>query len=271
MSVLSVCTNNPVYLNRNLNQASYMVKQNKSEKTSNIAEGWKLYKKHKFDDALSVFEALLEEGNDLQAQYGKACALFRIMDYEGALAELSELIAAEPENVSYHHSRALIYGADEQYDKALKDFEKLSEQHPDNGELWCDLGGLYLILEEYVKARDCFERSADIEKSCPCAWFGKGVVALYMKEFKKAHEYLNIAIKLDAKHRLAYMARAETFFSAGKKKEALKDVKKVLSSDKGFFEEFKVLLDRSDGDNDDGRKDKQRIKDLNDEDAMEIY
>ncbi len=248
-----------------------MAKQNKTVKASVLEDAWKLFNKNKFDDALSVFDALLQEGENLDAKYGRACTLFRIMDYEGAIAELSELIDAQPANVSYQHTRALIYGADEQYDKALQDFEKLTEQHTDNGELWCDLGGLYLVLEEYVKARDCFERSADIDKSCPCAWFGKGSVALYMKEYKKAHEYLNIAIKLDAKHGLAFMARAETLFCAGSKKDAVKDVKKVLSMDKGFVEDFKMFLDDSSSDNNDDRKQKSRHKDLDDEDAMEVY
>lgn len=248
-----------------------MTKQKKPVKTSVLEDAWKLFNKNKFDDALSVFDALLQKGENLQAKYGKACTLFRTMDYEGALAELSELIAAEPENVSYHHTRALIYGADEQYDLALEDLEKLTELHPDNGELWCDLGGLYLVLEQYVKARDCFERSADIDKSCPCAWFGKGSVALYMKEYNKALEYLNIAIKLDAKHRLAYMARAETLFCYSRKKDALKDIKKVLSTDKGFFEDLKGFLDDSSTDDSEGSKEKMQREDLDDEDAMEVY
>lgn len=248
-----------------------MSKQNKPAKTSALADAWKLFNKNKFDDALSVFDTLLQQGDNLEAKYGRACTLFRIMDYEGALSELSELIAVDPRNVSYQHTRALIFGADEQYDMALKDLEQLTDEHPDNGELWCDLGGLYLIMEEYKKARDCFERSADIDKSCPCAWFGKGSVALYLKEYKKAHEYLNIAIKLDAKHKLAYMARAETLFCAGQKKDALKDVKKVLSADKGFVEDFKEFLDDSSADDNDDNKGKGRQKDLDDEDAMEVY
>lgn len=248
-----------------------MTKKNKTVKIAVLDDAWKLFNKNKFDDALSVFEALLQKDENLDAKYGRACTLFRTMDYEGAVAELSELIAAAPANISYQHTRALIYGADEQYELALNELEKLVEQHPDNGELWCDLGGLYLVLEEYVKARDCFERSADIDKSCPCAWFGKGSVALYLKEYKKAHEYLNIAIKLDAKHGLAYMARAETLFCAGSKKEALKDVKKVLSMDKGFVEDFKMFLDDSSADSNEGSKQKSRHKDLDDEDAMEVY
>lgn len=248
-----------------------MAKETKPGKNSILEDAWKLYHKHKFDDALTKFDAVLNKGTDLAAKYGRVCTLFRIMDYETALTELSEMIIANPDNAAYHHTRALIYGANEQYDLALKDFEAITSLEPENGELWCDLGGLYLVREEYYKARDCFERSADIDKSCACAWFGKGMVSYYLKEYKKANEYFNIAIKLDAKHFLAYMARAETNFCANQKKEALKDLKKVLSMDKGLYDEFSELLGKTSGNFADDNNIENDEKDLEDDDAVEVY
>lgn len=247
-----------------------MGKQNKTKTSINIEEAWKLYKLKKFDDALGIFNELLDKGKNEEALYGRACAFFRTTDFEAALGDLTELIKKDSQSIKYLHSRALIYGANEQYDKAIKDMQKLSELFPDNGEVLCDLGGLYLILEEYSKARECFERSADIDKSCPCAWFGKGMVALFLKEYKKANEYFNIAIKLDAKHSLSYMARAEASFGNGQKKEALRDVKKALSMDKGFFKDFKDFLPVADNDSGEENEERQN-RTLNDEDAMEVY
>ncbi len=247
-----------------------MGKQNKTKTANNIEEAWKLYNLKKFDEALAVFNELLSKGKNEEALYGRACAFFRTTDLEAALADLCELIKKDSQSHKYLHSRALIYGANEQYDKAVKDMQRLSELFPDNGEVLCDLGGLYLILEEYNKARECFERSADIDKSCPCAWFGKGMVALFLKEHKKAVEYFNIAIKLDAKHKLSYMARAEALFGSGQKKEALKDIKKTLNMDKGFFEDFKDYLPVDNDDSVDAKEERQK-RTLDDEDAMEVY
>ncbi len=248
----------------------FMGKQSKTKAVLNIDEAWKLYKLQKFDEALTMFNELLAKEKNEEALYGRACALFRTTDYESALKDLTELVRKDNESMRYLHSRALINGANEQYDKALKDMQKLSELFPDNGEVLCDLGGLYLILEEYSKARDCFERSADIDKSCPCAWFGKGMVALFLKEYKKATEYCNIAIKLDAKHTLSYMARAEASFGNGQKKEALKDIKKALSMDKDFFADFKEFLPSGDSDSS-YEKEERPKRTLDDEDAMEVY
>ncbi len=246
-----------------------MVKQSKTVAT--VEEAWKLFQKSRFDDALAVFNTILASGTDHAASYGKACALFRTTDLEGALAELTSLLKADAGNTAYRHTRALVYGAAEQYDKALRDFQKLLEVQDDNGEAWCDLGGLYLVLEDYAGAKSCFERSADIDKSCACAWFGKGVVALQTREYKKAVEYLNIAIKLDSKHSLAFMARAEAAFGSRLKKEALKDVVKALSLDKDFLEDFKSMLPEKDSDEDNEGADDTKSTDLEDEDALEIY
>lgn len=247
-----------------------MGKQSKAKTAISIEEAWKLFNLQKFDDALAVFNELLSKGKNEEALYGRACALFRTSDFEAALNDLTALIKQDNHSLRYMHSRALIYGANEQYDKAVKDMQKLSGLFPDNGEVLCDLGGLYLIMEEYNKARECFERSADIDKSCPCAWFGKGMVALFHKEHKKAVEYFNIAIKLDAKHKLSYMARAEALFHSGKKSEALKDIKKTLNMDKGFFDEFKEFLPSGDEDSNDTKEGRQK-QTLDDEDAMDVY
>ncbi len=249
-----------------------MVRKSNNEKLSNIDEAWRLYNGKKFDDALTLFDKALESGTDKGALYGRACSLFRTTDLEGALADLSELLNLDSKNAKYLHTRALIFGANEEYDLAVKDMQYLFELHPDNGEVCCDLGGLYLIMEDYDKAGIFFERSADIDKSCPCAWFGKGIVALYKKEYKKSVEYLNITLKLSPKHVLALMARAEASFCLGQKKEALKDVLRSLSLDKGFFEEFREFLPEADDKNDDSlQKNERRKKDLDDEDAMEVY
>ncbi len=250
-----------------------MVKKKKIKETASINDAWALYYKKKFDEALMSFNAILESGNDAEALYGRACALFRTQDYEGAMADIHALLQSDKKERKYLHTRALIYGANEQYEKSLADLLTLSEQYPDNGEVWCDLGGLYLVMKEFMNARDCFERSADIDKSCSCAWFGKGVVALFLKEYKKATEYLNIALKLDSKHSLAYMARAETAFGSNKKSDALKDMKKVLTLDDRFVNEFREMFPEQTRDNNksDIKEDREEKNSLNDEDAMEMF
>lgn len=249
-----------------------MGKKINKENLPNIDEAWRLYNAKKFDDALSLFDNLVQLGNNNDALYGRACALFRTTDLEGALVDLSELLRMNSKNEKYLHTRALIFGANEEYDMAVKDMQDLYELHPDNGEICCDLGGLYLILEDYAKAGSSFEKSADIDQSCPCAWFGKGMVALYKKEFKKSIEYLNITIKLSPKHALAFMARAEAAFCLGQKKDALKDVLKALSFDKDFYEEFKEFLAESEiSDNSTLQKHERSKKALDDEDAIDVY
>lgn len=49
---------------------------------------WERFYKKDFDGALELFDAAREGHNDPSANFGRACALFRISDHEGALAEL---------------------------------------------------------------------------------------------------------------------------------------------------------------------------------------
>ncbi len=219
-----------------------MAKMTKKKTETTTADGWKLFFKRKFDDAIAVFNRVIDTKKDQNALYGRACAFFRKSNHESALKDLEALLKTDENNVDYLHTRAMIYGANEQYDKAMKDMNKVLDLHPDNGEAWCDLGGLYLVREDFANARDCFERAADIDKSCSCAWLGKGIAALNFKEYRKANEYLNISVKLEARLTLAYMARAEALFLNGQKKEALKDVKKALTLDQAFLEDYKSTI-----------------------------
>ncbi len=242
-----------------------MAKTNKKNTVKHVDDGWKLFFKRKFDEAIAVFNQFIDTKNDKNALFGRACALFRTSNHEGALADLEVLIKSDENNVDYLHTRALIYGANEQYDKAMKDLNQVLDLYPDNGEAWCDLGGLYLVREDLANARDCFERAADADKACSSAWMGKGITALNFKEYRKAHEYLNISIKLDNKTTLAYLARAETLFLYGQKKEALKDVKKALTMDQAFVEDFKNVI--SDQQENPGQEEEDK-DDLDDEDAI---
>lgn len=249
-----------------------MAKQNNTKTTISSEAAWKLFNSKHFESALESFNNILASGYDHDASYGKSCSLFMMTDIEGALAELSMLINKDAKNEKYLHTRAMFYGANEQYNEALTDLNTILDINPGNCEVLCDLGGLYLVMNDYINARICFERSVDIDKSFSCAWFGKGMVALSLKEYKKAGEYFNIVIKLDSKHRLAYMARAETAFSSGRKKEALKDVIKALSLDKDFFAELREMLPLSETETElpDEKVDLGK-KTLDDEDAMEVY
>ncbi len=242
-----------------------MAKTKKKKTEASIEDGWKLFFKRKFDDAIAVFNRIIEEKNDQNALYGRACAYYRTSNHEGALTDIEALLKTDESNLDYLHTRAMIHGSNEQYEKAMKDLNKVLDIQPDNGEAWCDLGGLYLVREDFSNARDCFERAADIDKACSCAWLGKGIAALNLKEYRKANEYLNISIKLEAKLTLAYMARAEALFLNGQKKEALKDVKKALSLDQLFFEEFKKVI--GDQQENSGPEDDHNDN-LNEEDAI---
>ena len=247
-----------------------MAKAFRQKKKITPEVAWERFYKKDFDAALEMFQSLVAESpNDSEALYGRACALFRISDHEAALTDLNTLIKTDPENTVALHTRALLYGADQHYDRTLRDLKKVSELEPGNGEAWCDMGGTYLLMDDYTNAGVCFERASDIDKSCACAWFGKAAVAMGKKQHKKASEYLNIVLRLDGKHKLAKMARAELAFSEGKKNEALKDIRKLLSEDKDFSEHFVKFF--SGKENDQAANDDDENDTISDDDVVGTF
>ena len=208
-----------------------MGKTTKKDKPSPLEKAWIKFNKKDYEAAIGLFEEVLDEGESVDALYGRACSLFRSEEYDDALKDLSSLVKSDPKNTTYLHTRAMIYGAEEKFKEAIKDLEKVVSLDPESMEAWCDLGGTYLLQKEFNSASACYERCIDLEKSCAEAWLGKGLVALEKKEWKRAIEFLNAAIKLDSKNLLALLARAEAHFSYNQKKEAHRDIRKVNAID----------------------------------------
>lgn len=216
-------------------KAHRMTKTSKTDLPKALEKAWGKYNKGDFDAALELFEELVEEESNPDTLYGRACALFRCQESEGAIKDLNALIKSDPSDVRALHTRALVYGDEEKYKEAIRDLEKVVALKPGSIEAWCDLGGAWLMAKDYVKAGDCFDKGLDLDKSCPDAWFGKGMVALEKKEARKAIEFFNAAIKLDGKYLLAILARAEAHFLYKEKAEGLKDIAKAAAIDPGLF------------------------------------
>lgn len=216
-----------------------------------LEKAWAKYYKGDFDAALEQFEELVEVESNPDTLYGRACALFRCQENEGAIKDLNALIKSDPNDIRALHTRALVYGDEEKYKEAIRDLEKVVSLKPGSLEAWCDLGGACLMNKDYAKAGDCFDKCLDLDKTFPEAWFGKGMAALEKKEARKAIEFFNAAIKLDGKYLLAIMARAEAHFMFKQKAEGLKDVARATAIEPEIFKNTEGDQDDGDGYEDD--------------------
>ena len=212
-----------------------MAKTPKQQQVSDLEKAWARFKKRDFEKALALFEEIMEENDNEEALFGKACCLIRCDEYEEAMKDLNTLLKNNPKGSRYLHARSMVYGAEEKLKDAIKDLEKVVEGAPEALEARCDLGGAHLINGDFSKASECFDTCIDIDRTCPDAWFGMGMVALEKKEPKRAIEYLNAAIKIDGKYLLAILARAEAYFTSNQKKEGIRDLRKALSLDPNIF------------------------------------
>ncbi len=204
-----------------------MENESKARYTRLLEKAWEKFFKKDYAGAEANFTGLIEENNDNNALYGRACAFFKLKEFENSLNDLNQFIKKQPKSYKGYHLRGMVKGSLNKPNEALKDIEKSVKINPEYAEGYYDLGGCYLILDEYQKAYDCFERCLTRDKSKAGAWFGKGMSSLINKEYHKSIEYFTIAVKLDKKFLLALLARCDAYFYTGQKKEAIKDFNKV--------------------------------------------
>ncbi|MBS4012853.1 MAG: tetratricopeptide repeat protein [Bacteroidetes bacterium] len=210
-------------------------------------QAWQKFFEKDFQSSVDIFEEVLEaEEENKEAIYGKACALFRLLDYDAAEKDYNKLIKISPNDSKLFHARGLLKGADENAEGAIKDLEKAFDLEPESAEACQDLAFAYLTAEEYNKAALAFEKLVELHKNCPQGWCGKGLVALFKKEHKKAVEYFNLAIKSEPNYLLALLARADAYLELGKTAEAQRDLKKVLGIDAKIFDKKSEDLEDDD-------------------------
>ncbi len=204
-----------------------MEKENKSKHTKLLEKAWKKFHEKDYAGAEADFTELIEKTNDSYALYARACAFFKLKEFENSLNDLNQFIKKQPKSYKGYHLRGIVKGSLNKPNDALKDIERSVKINPEYVEGYYDLGGCYLMLDEYQKAYDCFERCLTRDNSNAGAWFGKGMSSLMNKEYHKSIEYFTIAIKLNKKFLLAILARCDAYFTTGQKKEAIKDFNKA--------------------------------------------
>ncbi len=232
----------------------------KKQPQSLIEKAWSMFFKKNYEGSGEVFTEVFEKDNVNDALYGRACACFKLQEYENALEDLNMFLKKDPKSYKGFHLRGLVKGSLNKPGKALSDLEKTVELNPDYADGYYDMGGCYLILKDYQNAYDCFERSLSRNNSSSEAWFGKGMASLLKKEYNKAIEYFTIAIKLDKKLVLAILGRCEAFSAMGKMKEAHKEWNRAKKLDSSISE----LNNKTQGDQNDDRDfdDEQEIEDF---------
>lgn len=227
-----------------------------------LETGWKKLRKGDFNAAGKLFSAVWDnDPENLEALYGLAGTMLRSQNVEKAKELTNQYISRNPENHTGYHLRALCHGADEQFEQVIKDLDLAEKKAEDKVEIYADMGGTFLVMRDFSRAAQCFEQAVNLDGKCFEAWMGKSLVAYYNREYKAALEFATITLKLNPKSLMALLLKTDILIETGKKKEAEKEVKRILNIEPEIFKTQNLDEEPPEDDDYDKDEDANRTED----------
>lgn len=230
-----------------------------------LVEGLEAYEDGRYEDAGTLFTALLE-----QSSVDKALAL----GHRGvthllrgnrplALHDFSQAIEQAPENtwVIAHHGetcrqmgrhrtaledfnraieldpdytwarvlRGELYRERDRFEEAVEDFSKALGAEPQNAWILVLRGETYRQMKRYGEAKADFDRAIALEPNNAWAIAQRGEASRQINELEDALEDFNRAIDVDETYVQSIALRGETLRQMGRQEEALADFERALA------------------------------------------
>ncbi|CAN5136872.1 hypothetical protein BH10CYA1_BH10CYA1_58260 [soil metagenome] len=151
-----------------------------------------------------------------------------IGDWAKALADVTAVIALEPDEEDHYCRRGLIFTEQGELQKALDDFAHASKINPDNVQSHVGAAEAHMATEDYASAFKHYDRSIELAHAVPIlhvpALYVQRALCLYeLDRSDKAFEDLDEAIALNNKFARAYFIRGWLRSRMKQRAEAIKD------------------------------------------------
>ena len=128
--------------------------------------------------------------------YQRAIRALRSGDYNGAIALMSELVAAEPDAAEHYNFRATIHRMRGHLREAVADYRRALELAPQSPQTYAGLAEVYLQMRDYDAAREQSEHALQLAPRDGSAHFLLGQIAHRQGEWDEAVTALERALKL---------------------------------------------------------------------------
>lgn len=149
-----------------------------------------------------------EEGTvnaEIRGRYDEATELFKAGRLDEALVIFEELLEQYPDLHMINLNVGIIMAQREDYDKALENFRAVLEKEPENADVVIYIAEVYLKKEDYESALEWYQKGADLNPEFFWAVNQTADVARFLEKYDVAVEYYRRAVVLDASQPLPHL------------------------------------------------------------------
>jgi tetratricopeptide (TPR) repeat protein len=181
------------------------------------------------DSNVESQESLIDnEPDDPATYYQRGWERINKEDYEGAIADLTEVIKANSKDPDAYTTRAIAYGHKKMVDQALADFSRAEALGGDRARIHTNRGSLFSNLGDTDKALVEYQAATMADPKFFGSFFNRAQLYIKLKKYGEAISDLTIVIELDPNNTEALHRRGLSYHSMGDNRQAIADFRTML-------------------------------------------
>jgi len=141
--------------------------------------------------------ALREDPNFWEASYNLGIAYFNDHDYDKALQQFDQIIAALPNFEKPYYGRALILYRRREFSKAKSDFEQVIKFNPNDYKPYFYLGKVSISLNQFGEAKKYLNKASELNPDYSKIYVELGNIYFTQQQYREAIPHYRRALELD--------------------------------------------------------------------------
>lgn len=178
--------------------------------------------------ALLVLILPVEGAQDSETLVRRAEIKLKDRDIEGALADFTQAISADPRCAPAYFGRGQIRANKGQFDQAIADYSKAVESDPKFAKAWFGRGMVKTYNNDAEGALADFTKAVEADPTYTLAWFNRALLRLNRKDYDGAVADYTKAIGLKPQDADMYVGRGNAQASKGDHEKAIADYAKAI-------------------------------------------
>jgi len=156
--------------------------------------------------------ALRDDPNFWEASYNLGIAYFNDHDYDKALQQFDQIIAALPNFEKPYYGRALILYRRRDFKKAKSDFEQVIKFNPNDYKPYFYLGKVSISLNQFAQAQKYLNKAAELNPDYSKIYVELGNINFNQQKYSGAIPQYRRALELDAEDVEALQNLGESYY-----------------------------------------------------------
>ncbi|HKU06149.1 MAG TPA: tetratricopeptide repeat protein, partial [Bradyrhizobium sp.] len=182
------------------------------------------FSKGEFDRAIRDFdEAIAAKPNNPVLHHNRGMALYNKGDNEGAIRSYEEAISIQPRYAIAHNDRANVYFRMKEYDKAISGYDDAIRLQPRDGVLYANRGNTYRMKGDYDRALRDFDDAIRLNPREAGSIYGRSQVYADKGDAVRAIADLDEAIRLRSDNGDYFNSRGFLYKQRGDYDRAIRD------------------------------------------------